>query len=76
MKNYLTGKENIIKEIFKRRVSTSNENDYIIISDVDEIPNLTKDYRLKKYKFTVFEQKMFYYKINLHNQNRAILVWK
>lgn len=45
------------------------ENDYIMFSDPDEIPNpsLLKDFVLKK-KYGIFLQKHFVYKINLRNQ--------
>jgi len=42
-----------------------NDDDIIIISDVDEIPNLEKF--TKKKKFSFFIQKMFYYKFNLQH---------
>ena len=43
-----------------------DENDWIIISDLDEIPNpkAINDFN-PKCKFSVFEQKFFYYKFNL-----------
>jgi len=48
------------------------DNDWIIISDLDEIPNpnVIKDFN-PKFKYSVFEQKFFYYKFNLTflNQN-------
>ena len=48
------------------------DNDWIIISDLDEIPNpnAIKDFN-PKFKYSVFEQKFFYYKFNLTflNQN-------
>ena len=48
------------------------DNDWIIISDLDEIPNpdVIKDFN-PKFKYSVFEQKFFYYKFNLMflNQN-------
>ena len=50
-----------------------DNNDWIIISDLDEIPNpeVIKDFN-PKFKFSVFEQKLFYYKFNLTFQN---LIW-
>ena len=56
-------RENYQRNYLNEGLALANENDYIIISDVDEIPNLTKIKDLKNYKFTVFEQKMFYYKL-------------
>ena len=46
-----------------------HNNDLIILSDVDEIPDLNKlDQFDKKKKYAVFSQKMFNYKINLLNE--------
>jgi beta-1,4-mannosyl-glycoprotein beta-1,4-N-acetylglucosaminyltransferase len=43
-----------------------SDEDYIIYSDNDEIPNLEKfDLSLSKKKFLIFNQKLFYYKLNL-----------
>ena len=42
-----------------------DENDLILISDLDEIPNL-KNEIYKKYDSTVFLQNMYYYKFNIH----------
>ncbi len=40
--------------------------DYIIYSDNDEIPNLEKfDFKTNKKKFVIFNQQIFYYKLNL-----------
>ena len=45
----------------------ANQNDMIIISDLDEIPNLEKvDFRIINQKLIFFKQKMFYYKLNLY----------
>ena len=42
-------------------------DDIIIISDLDEIPNLEKvDFKNIKEKLIFFKQKMFYYKLNLY----------
>tara|TARA_B100001029_G_C14995697_1_gene414872 strand:- start:49 stop:855 length:807 start_codon:yes stop_codon:yes gene_type:complete len=45
----------------------SQDNDLIILSDVDEIPNLEKLKFFDKKKYGVFSQKMFMYKLNLLN---------
>ena len=46
----------------------SNDDDLIILSDVDEIPDLTKINEFnKKNKYAVFSQKAFAYKLNLFN---------
>ena len=43
-----------------------SSEDYIIYSDNDEIPNLEKfNLKLSKKKFFIFNQKLFYYKLNL-----------
>ena len=50
-----------------RGLIKANDNDLIILSDVDEIPNLRKLNQFNKNKFAVFSQKMFMYKLNLLN---------
>tara|TARA_X000001036_G_C20668446_1_gene801578 strand:+ start:1155 stop:1958 length:804 start_codon:yes stop_codon:yes gene_type:complete len=46
----------------------ANDNDLIILSDSDEIPDLSKLNQIKSStKFTAFSQMMFMYKINLQN---------
>ena len=43
-----------------------SSDDYIIYSDNDEIPNLEKfDFKTNKKKFVIFNQQIFYYKLNL-----------
>ena len=50
----------------------ANDNDLIILSDSDEIPDLTKLNQIKSStKFTAFSQMMFMYKINLQNLNES-----
>ena len=59
-------KEKIFKEIkFHKGLDKANEDDLIMISDVDEIPNL-KDLNVAKVnnKIVIFEQNIFYYKLN------------
>ena len=48
----------------------ADENDLIIVSDVDEIPKLSslKTSEIKN-NILIFEQKMFYYKLNLFYEN-------
>jgi beta-1,4-mannosyl-glycoprotein beta-1,4-N-acetylglucosaminyltransferase len=52
-------------------INDAEASDWIMISDIDEIPNPNKifDFNPKK-KFAIFEQKMFYYKFNLLNVTR------
>jgi len=53
----------------ERGLKKSHDEDLIILSDVDEIPDLNKlSVFNKKNKYAVFSQKMFNYKINLLNQ--------
>ena len=54
-------RENLI-----RGLKDAKENDMILISDLDEIPNLFElDLSKIKNKIIIFQQKMFYYKLNL-----------
>ena len=47
-----------------------DDDDWIIISDLDEIPNpISLDKFNIKNKFSVFKQKLFYYKFNLISEN-------
>ena len=49
-------------------IKDAHENDLIILSDSDEIPDLKKLGEIKKgKKFIAFSQKMFMYKLNLQN---------
>ena len=51
----------------------ADKNDMILVSDVDEIPDLSKINFLKiNKKIILFKQDMFYYKFNLHLPN---MVW-
>ena len=47
-------------------IGEASSDDLILISDLDEIPNLSKlDFNAIKNNIIIFEQKMFYYKLNL-----------
>ena len=49
-------------------IENANDDDLIILSDSDEIPDLDKLNQIKSTtKFTAFSQMMFMYKINLQN---------
>ena len=49
-------------------IENASSEDLIILSDSDEIPDLTKLSKINyKKKFTAFSQKMFMYKLNLQN---------
>ena len=53
-------------------LNKANDNDLIILSDSDEIPDLKKINQIKsKTKFTAFSQSMFMYKLNLKNMNES-----
>ena len=53
-------------------IKDASPEDLIILSDSDEIPDLTKLSQIKKFKkFIVFSQKMFMYKLNLQNLNES-----
>ena len=53
-----------------RGLNKCDDNDLIILSDVDEIPDLTKLNSFdKKNKYAVFSQKAFAYKLNLFNES-------
>ena len=58
-------RESLIKGIIE-----ANEEDLILISDLDEIPNLNSlEFSNIKNNIILFEQKMFYYKLNLLYQD-------
>ena len=60
-------RENFQRNFLQNKIKDFNDEDLIIISDVDEIPNL-ENFTYKA-KITFFEQKMFYYKLNLLHKN-------
>ena len=61
-------RENFQRNYITNGLDLANDNDYIMISDVDEIPNPKTINRVKNHKFSVFQQKMYYYKFNLLNK--------
>ena len=68
LKNTKTLDNALLRENYQRNFLQSGlkefeENDLIAISDLDEIPNF-ENFKYKN-KITFFEQKMFYYKLNL-----------
>ena len=55
-----------------RGLKKCNDDDLVILSDVDEIPDLNKLNLLdKKSKYAVFSQRMYNYKINLLNETES-----
>jgi beta-1,4-mannosyl-glycoprotein beta-1,4-N-acetylglucosaminyltransferase len=61
-------RENFQRNCILRGIKNAEENDLIIISDLDEIPNPKKisDFDISN-RYAVFEQKHFYYKLNLQS---------
>jgi beta-1,4-mannosyl-glycoprotein beta-1,4-N-acetylglucosaminyltransferase len=61
------------REHLSKGLEKAKEDDLILISDLDEIPNLEHlDFSKINNKILLFEQKMFYYKLNLFYEN---LTW-
>lgn len=63
-------RENYQRNFLQTKIKNFHDEDFIIISDLDEIPNL-ENFTYKS-KITFFSQKMFYYKLNLLHKN---FVW-
>ncbi len=57
-------RENYQRNFLINGLNTASENDFIIISDLDEIPNL-ENVNFEKNKKIFFQQLFFYYKLNL-----------
>jgi len=58
--------EHVQRNTITQGLSEAEDEDLVIISDVDEIPNLEEvDFKKIKKKIIHFKQKMFYYKFNL-----------
>ena len=59
-------RENFQRNAIKRGLINANDNDWIIISDLDEIPDLSNiNFNSINEKIIFFKQKVFYYKLNL-----------
>jgi beta-1,4-mannosyl-glycoprotein beta-1,4-N-acetylglucosaminyltransferase len=66
-------RENGQRNYIRKGLDKADDNDIILISDVDEIPNLSSvNFNKINEKIILFKQEMFYYKFNLHLPN---LVW-
>ena len=52
-------------------IKDASSEDLIILSDSDEIPDLTKLNKMNNKKYTAFSQKMFMYKLNLQNLDES-----
>ena len=63
-------RENHQRNSILKGLINSKDQDIIIISDLDEIPNpeVFKNFK-KEMRFAVFKQKHFYYKFNLQSKN-------
>ena len=62
------------RENLSRGLKNVSSEDLILISDLDEIPNLENlKFSEIKNNIIIFEQKMFYYKFNLHYEN---FIWQ
>jgi beta-1,4-mannosyl-glycoprotein beta-1,4-N-acetylglucosaminyltransferase len=60
-------RENYHRNYIARGLIDADAEDIIMISDADEIPNLENlDLKKIKNKLIIFQQKMFYYKLNLY----------
>ena len=60
-------RENFQRNYISKSINNLLDDDYIIISDVDEIPNFGNLKNFEKYKFTTFQQSNFCYKFNMKN---------
>ena len=59
-------RENAQRNFISEGIKEAKKEDIILVSDVDEIPDLLKiDFNKIKEKIILFEQDMFYYKFNL-----------
>lgn len=59
-------RENLQRDAILNGLKNADNNDWIIVSDLDEIPDLTKvNFNKIKNKIIFFKQKVFYYKLNL-----------
>ena len=66
-------RENYQRNMISEGIANAEDKDFIIISDIDEIPNLKEiNFNKKKNNILIFKQKMFYYKLNLFYKE---LVW-
>ena len=63
-------RENFQRNCISRGLRNANEDDLIIVSDLDEIPNPEAIKNFKpNMKYAVFKQMHFYYKFNLRSKN-------
>jgi len=66
-------RENGQRNYISTGLKNAEDNDLVLISDVDEIPNLKNlNFNALKEKIIIFKQDMFYYKLNLKLPN---IIW-
>jgi beta-1,4-mannosyl-glycoprotein beta-1,4-N-acetylglucosaminyltransferase len=65
-------RENYQRNYISNGLNTLLDDDLVMISDIDEIPNLQKINKLINNRYTVFKQKNFSYKLNLINSTYPI----
>ncbi len=59
-------RDNYQREMAYSKLKYAGDNDWIIINDIDEIPNLENiNFNEIKNKIVIFKQEMFFYKFNL-----------
>ena len=59
-------RDNYQRQMAQQALDGIESNDWIIINDIDEIPNLENiNFKIIKNKFIIFKQNIFYYKFNL-----------
>ena len=61
------GRENFQRNYILNAITNFDDNDFIMVSDLDEIPNLNNFKNIKNLKYTVFNQSNYSYKFNLKN---------
>ena len=59
--------ENFQRNLINKGIIDAKPDDYILISDLDEIPNPKKLKKIFDHVYSVFNQSVFYYKFNLKN---------
>jgi len=66
-------RENYQRNYITKALNDVDNEDYVMISDIDEIPNVNKFKKISYGNYSVFEQKNFFYKFNLIN--KTIPLW-
>jgi|TARA_B100001245_G_scaffold232031_1_gene213648 beta-1,4-mannosyl-glycoprotein beta-1,4-N-acetylglucosaminyltransferase len=70
--NYTWNLEHHQRNAITNGLLDAKDDDIVIISDVDEIPNpKVMSNFLSKNRYAIFEQKMFHYKLNLQSKNEV-----